>query len=266
MNSWGSQSLILYKSLLKEPFYLTSCKFRELVMDREAWRAAIHGVAKNWHDWATELNWTEGPFASAMCNQVSCFPSLEILPQRSEQTQDLFSLRKRPTLSLISFLIFPIPRIWAWTVQFQGPKCSLSSHGKETLGEEDMKWSRGVRAKRGVGGWGEGPHEHHQARQDLQAPLFSWLERLPCSLQWPGQAHYGERLSTTVLLSVTAWTRGIRKVPPVTLTVIQSPYFVVTASQTSRFNFYTGSLCSWKHKSAVQLLDVIRFFISLALG
>ena len=33
----------------------------ELVMDREAWHAMIHGVAKNWmrlSDW-TELNWTE---------------------------------------------------------------------------------------------------------------------------------------------------------------------------------------------------------------
>ena len=30
---------------------------RELVMDRETWRAAIHGVAKVGHDWATELNW-----------------------------------------------------------------------------------------------------------------------------------------------------------------------------------------------------------------
>ena len=34
-------------------------KLWELVMDRQAWHAVVHGVAKSWTDWATELNWTE---------------------------------------------------------------------------------------------------------------------------------------------------------------------------------------------------------------
>ena len=32
-------------------------ELRELVMDREAWRAAIHGSQRVGHDWVTELNW-----------------------------------------------------------------------------------------------------------------------------------------------------------------------------------------------------------------
>ena len=37
---------------------MSFCKLQELVIDREAWCAVVHGVTKSQtqHDWATELN------------------------------------------------------------------------------------------------------------------------------------------------------------------------------------------------------------------
>ena len=37
-------------------------ELRELVMDREAWHAVIHGVAKSWTRLSKQLNWTEHIF------------------------------------------------------------------------------------------------------------------------------------------------------------------------------------------------------------
>ena len=49
-------------------------ELRELVMDRETWHAAIHGVAKSRTRLKTELNWTELNIFSASIQFSKCFP------------------------------------------------------------------------------------------------------------------------------------------------------------------------------------------------
>ena len=43
---------------IPESVDLSLSKLQEIVKDREAWRAAVHGVAKSW----TQLDWTDNPF------------------------------------------------------------------------------------------------------------------------------------------------------------------------------------------------------------
>ena len=49
-------------------------ELRELVMDKEARHAAIHGVERGRHDWATELNWTELSCSEEVVAQVCPLP------------------------------------------------------------------------------------------------------------------------------------------------------------------------------------------------
>ena len=60
-------------------------KLQELVMDRKAWRAAVHGVKRVRHAWGTELDWRSKQllsFALGFCRLVNLYTSKRLFTCR----------------------------------------------------------------------------------------------------------------------------------------------------------------------------------------
>ena len=103
-------------------------ELRELVMDREAWRAVIHGVTKSrtqLSDW-TELNWTEwGWVASLVAQMVKNLPAIQENRVQSLSQEDTL---EKGMSTYSSILAWRIP----WT---EGPG-GLQSIVSQRVGHE----------------------------------------------------------------------------------------------------------------------------------
>ena len=79
---------------------LSLSELQEVVMDREAWHAVIHGVAKSWtrlSDW-TELNWTK-----QYSQLARKFRDMQVLNIKRQDTNEWLVVFQKEVKKVIKF-------------------------------------------------------------------------------------------------------------------------------------------------------------------